>query len=96
MSSSFLKYGWIYKNSLGQCFDKLFLNAASCQMAESNEFVRTTIEPKLEVQKTNKPYSSIKTSGFVSWALLGHFYKLAKLFLDLSISNNLTKTNFLY
>ena len=39
---------------LCQCFEKLSLNVASCQTANSTESVRTAIEPELE---DLKPFS---------------------------------------
>ena len=42
----------MYTNSLGQYFDKLSLNAASCQTADSTDSVRISIEPELKYLKT--------------------------------------------
>ena len=41
----------MYTNSLGQYFDKLSLNAASCQTADSTIFVCILIEPELKYLK---------------------------------------------
>ena len=38
----------MYTNSLGQYFDKLSLNAASCQTADNTIFVCLSIEPELK------------------------------------------------
>ncbi len=39
----------LYKlTKTGQYFDKLYLNAASCQTAHSTDFVRILIEPELK------------------------------------------------
>ena len=50
----FLKYLWIYAYLPGQCFEKLFSNAASCQTADSTWSVSTAIaiEPELKNIKT--------------------------------------------
>ena len=42
----------IYTNSLGKYFDKLSLNAASCQTADSTDSLRISIEPELKDLKT--------------------------------------------
>ena len=44
----FFKYKSIYTKSLRQYFDKLSLNAASCQNADTTIFVRTSIELELK------------------------------------------------
>ena len=38
----------LYTNSLGQYFDKLSLNAASCQTADSTDYVCISIELELK------------------------------------------------
>ena len=38
----------MYTNSLGQYFDKLSLNAASCQTADSTVSVLIPVEPELK------------------------------------------------
>ncbi len=48
----FLQYKWIYTNSLGQYFDNLSLNAASCQTADSTDSVYISIESELKDIKT--------------------------------------------
>ena len=44
-------FWWVYY--LGQCFDKLSLNSASCQAVGSTESVCTAIEQELRGPKTN-------------------------------------------
>ena len=48
----FLKNKWMYTNSLGQYFDKVSLNAASCQTADSTDSVLIPVEPELKYLKT--------------------------------------------
>ena len=50
----------IYTNSQGKYFNKLSLNAASYQTADSTDSVRIPIEPKLKDLKTSFSYSSTK------------------------------------
>ena len=50
----------MYTNSLGQYFDKLSLNAARSQTADSTDSVRISIEPQLKDLKTNSSWLSIK------------------------------------
>ena len=42
----------MYTNSLEQYFDKLSLNAASCQTADSLDYIRISIERELKDLKT--------------------------------------------
>ena len=44
-----------YTYSLGECFDNLFLNAASCETADSTESARATIESELRDLKQLPP-----------------------------------------
>ncbi len=47
-STLFLKYGWIFTNSLGQYFDKLSLNADSCQTANSTDYFKNLNEHSIQ------------------------------------------------